>query len=135
LEQSHRGPWIIAKTCLNLAFVRGFDDEQRPLAVSDWAAQEDEAIVYEAVHERRVLVPGMLFPDRERGVPARAVDRCQRKEGHEVNVVMDFEGSIIHAIAERVVWPRRLCCAADALFGGQALRLFGRLVAPYDRSP
>src|ERR1039458_3079882 len=100
-EQSHRGPWIIAKTCPNFAFVCGFDDEQRPLAVSDWAARDDEAIVYEAVHERRVLVPGMLFPDRERGVPARAVDRCQRKQGRDVNVVMGFEGSIIHAIAVR----------------------------------
>ena len=85
-EHVRRGPRIIAQTCLNRGFVRGLDDQQGPLAVSERATEDHEAIVDEPVHEGGVIVPGTLLANRQRVVPVRAVRRREHEEGHDVNV-------------------------------------------------
>jgi hypothetical protein len=52
------------------------------LAVADWAAEDDKAIVDEPVHECRVPIPGVLVADRARGVPPWAVDQPYGEIGH-----------------------------------------------------
>jgi len=42
------------------------------LAVTNWAAENDKAIVGEPVHECRVPGPAILVPDLTRGAPASA---------------------------------------------------------------
>ena len=49
------------------------------LAVADWAAEDDKAIIDEPLHECRVPIPGLLVPDLTRRVPARAVDQPHRE--------------------------------------------------------
>jgi hypothetical protein len=64
------------------------------LAVTNWAAENDEAIVDEPVHECRVPGPAVLVADLTRGVPAWAVDQPYRKMGHDrsVRAIADIRG-------------------------------------------
>jgi hypothetical protein len=85
-EQPGRRPGICGKTWLYFVFVRGLDDVQGLLAVTNRAAEDDEAIADEPVHECRVSGPALLVPDLPRGVPARAVDQPYREIGHARSV-------------------------------------------------
>src|SRR5215472_8670341 len=82
LEQSGRRPGICGKTRPNLVLVPGFHDVQGLLAVTNWPAEDDEAVVDEPVHECRVLGPALLVPDRLRGIPAGTVDQPYREVDH-----------------------------------------------------
>ena len=53
-----------------LVLIWGFDGLQGLLAITNWAAENDETIVGEPVHECRAPCPAVLIPDRTRGVPA-----------------------------------------------------------------
>src|SRR6266581_4050107 len=72
-----------AKARPDLMLVRGLDDMQRPLAVAERAAEDDEAVIDESVHERRVLIPGVLVPDLARGIPPRSMGHRHREIGHD----------------------------------------------------
>ena len=80
--------------CPYLVLICGFDGMQGLLAVTNWAAENDEAIVDEPVHECRVPGPAVLVPDLTRGVPAWAVDQPHRKIGHarSVRAIADIHG-------------------------------------------
>jgi large subunit ribosomal protein L33 len=56
--------------CPYLVLICGLDGMQGLLAVTNGAAENDEAIVDEPVHECRVPGPAVLVPDLTRGVPA-----------------------------------------------------------------
>src|SRR6266487_4643157 len=86
LEQPHGRPGILAQARLDLALVGGFNGVQRLLAVAERAAKDDHPVRDEPVHERRVLVPGLLLPDWPRGVPVRAVNQRHCENGHGRNV-------------------------------------------------
>ena len=62
------------------------------LAVANWAAENDKAIVDKPIHECRVPGPALLVPDLTRGVPAWAVDQSHREIGHDrsVRVIADI---------------------------------------------
>ena len=64
------------------------------LAVTNWAAEDEKAIVDEPVHECRVPGPAVLVPDLTRGVPAWAVDQPHREIGHDrsVRAITDIQG-------------------------------------------
>ena len=70
-QQPGPRPGILREPRLDLGLIRGFDQVQSLLAVADGAARNDEAIIHKPVRESRVLVPGILRPDRTLGVPAR----------------------------------------------------------------
>jgi len=46
--------------------VRGFDDEQSLLTVADGAAEDDETVIDQSIHEGRVLVPSLRLPTKLR---------------------------------------------------------------------
>src|SRR5262249_56132488 len=58
------------------------DGVQCRVAPAERATDDDEPIVYQPVHEGRVLIPGILGPDLARRVPTRTVDQCHREVGH-----------------------------------------------------
>ena len=66
-----RRPGIPAHAVRDFLLVRGVDHVQRVLTVAEWAACEDEALVRQAVHEGRVLVPGRPAPGRLGSHPSR----------------------------------------------------------------
>ena len=79
--------------CSHLVLICGFDGMQSLLAVTNWAAENDEAIIDEPVHECRVPGPALLVADLARGVPAWAVDQPDREIGHarSVRAVTDIQ--------------------------------------------
>lgn len=79
LQQTAVGPWILSDSPTDLVFVGGVDHMKRLAMVADWAAEQDESVLDEAVHECRMLVPGRLLTDAKRLVPTRAVDKGQRE--------------------------------------------------------
>src|SRR5437879_2349667 len=52
----HR-PRVLGQACLDLPLVGGLDDMQRPVARTERAADDDEAVLDQPVHERRMLIP------------------------------------------------------------------------------
>jgi len=56
-QQPQRRPWIIRESGLDCLLTFVSDDEQDLLPVAKWAAQDDESVVCEDVHERGVLLP------------------------------------------------------------------------------
>jgi hypothetical protein len=52
------------------------------LAVADWAAEDDKAIIDKAVHERRVPIPSLLLTDLTREIPPWAMYQPYREIGH-----------------------------------------------------
>src|SRR5450432_2635787 len=80
-------PGLLSKACPNLPLISGLDDVQGLLALADWAAEDDKAIVDQPIHEGGVLIPGVLNPDLTRGVPARAVGQPHREIGHGQRVL------------------------------------------------
>ena len=80
-------PGIVSQPRLDLVLIRGLDCVQGLLAVADRAAEDDEAVIDEPVHECRVLIPGALLPDLTRGVPASAVNQLHREIGHGRSVM------------------------------------------------
>src|SRR5208282_3082058 len=100
LEQPGRRPGICGQMCPYFVLIRGLDGVQRLLAVANWAAQDDKAVVDEPVHECRVPGPALLVPDLTRGVPAWTVDQPHRKIGHarSVRATTDVQGYLCAAI-------------------------------------
>lgn len=74
-EQPGRRPEIRGKTCPYFVLVRGLDDMQGLLAVTNWAAEDNKAITGKPAYECHVPGPAPLVPDLPRGVPAWAVDQ------------------------------------------------------------
>ena len=65
-EQPGRRPRVLGEACPDLVLARSLHQVQRALAVPERAADDQEAVIDEAVHERRVLVPAVLTADRPR---------------------------------------------------------------------
>jgi hypothetical protein len=61
----------------------GVNDEQHMLALADGAAQNDEAVVYEGVHDRGMVGEAVLVAEIPRPVP-RAEALLEHREGHAV---------------------------------------------------
>ena len=93
-EQSGRRPGICGNTCPYLVLICGLDGMQGLLTVTNWAAENDKAIVDEPIHECRVPGPALLVPDLTRGVPAWTVDQSHREIGHDrsVRAIADIRG-------------------------------------------
>src|SRR5262249_26609204 len=49
---------------------------------ADRASQDDEPVLHQPVHERRVLIPPVLLPDRAPRIPARPVHQPHREVSH-----------------------------------------------------
>src|SRR5215475_9437882 len=81
-QQPRHRPRVRTEARLDLALVGRLDDVQRPVALAERAADDDEPIVHQAVHEGCVLIPAILGPDLARRIPARTVDQCHREVGH-----------------------------------------------------
>src|ERR1700684_4610701 len=80
-------PGIPGQACGDVALVARLDHVQGLLAGADRAADDDEPVVDQLVHEGRVLIPAVLLPDRARGVPAWAVHQPDREVGHGRSVL------------------------------------------------
>src|SRR5215472_9202218 len=93
-EQPGHRPGICGKACPYVVLICCLDGMQGLLAVANWAAQDEKAVVDEPVHERRVPGPAVLVPDLTRGVPARAVDQPHRemRHGRSVRAITDIPG-------------------------------------------
>jgi hypothetical protein len=52
------------------------------LAVANGATEDEEAVVDKPIHERRVLIPGVLLPDLAGGVPGWPVHKPDREMRH-----------------------------------------------------
>src|SRR5438552_9285554 len=61
-QPGHR-PRVLGQARLDLVLVGGLDDMQRPVARAERAADDDEAVLDQPVHERSVLIPRLLGPD------------------------------------------------------------------------
>ena len=59
---------------LDFVHICCLDDVQSLLPLADRAAENDEAIIDQSIHERRMIILGALVPDLTRGVRAWAVD-------------------------------------------------------------
>jgi hypothetical protein len=59
---------------------------QGPVTGAERAAEDEEAVLDQPVHERRMLVPAVLAADRAGGIPARAVHQRHRESGHAATV-------------------------------------------------
>jgi hypothetical protein len=81
-QQPGLRPWVCGQLCSYRVLIRGLDDVQGLFTVTNRAAQNDEAVIDEPVHEGRMRGPAGLLPDRARGVPAWAVDQPHREVGH-----------------------------------------------------
>src|SRR5712691_4981386 len=68
-EQPHWRPGIVREPGIDLSLALGIDDQQELQPVAEWAAEDDEAVIHECVHEHGVLVPLFLLAHRERRVP------------------------------------------------------------------
>src|SRR5919109_2037884 len=66
---ARRRPWIGVEPVADRPLARRVDDQHRAHAVADRAAEEDEAVVDERLHELRVLGPAVLLAQRARAVP------------------------------------------------------------------
>src|SRR5436305_11938757 len=72
-QHSHWYPRIPRESRLDVLLAIGRDDVQGPGAVADRAAEDDEALVDEPIHERGVLVPLCLLAQRTRRIPVRSL--------------------------------------------------------------
>src|SRR5207302_102843 len=60
-QQPQRCPRIVRESGSDFLLAFGFDDQQDFLPIAEWAAEDDEAVVYECVHERCMLIPLLLL--------------------------------------------------------------------------
>ena len=58
------------------------------LSVADRPAQDDEPVLHQPVHERRVLIPPVPAPDRAPRIPARPVHQSHREISHARTVLL-----------------------------------------------
>ena len=63
------GPVVLGEPCADRLLGRRVDDVQRLAVALERAAEEDEAVLDERVHEARVLVPAVLLAQVARPVP------------------------------------------------------------------
>src|SRR5438128_2102201 len=68
-QQPHRRPGILREPCIDFLLAFGIRDQQELQPVAEWAAEDDEAVLHECVHEHGVLIPIFLLAQRERRVP------------------------------------------------------------------
>ena len=85
-QQPGLRPGIGGQTCLYLILIRSLEDMQGLLAASNGAAENDETIRHEPVHEGRMLGPAFLLTDLTRRVPTSAVDQPHRENSHARSV-------------------------------------------------
>src|SRR4051812_7025820 len=69
--QQLRLPRVDREARADLLLARRVDDVQHPRSVTERAAQDDEPLLGERVHERGVLVPALLLAQVAGCVPAR----------------------------------------------------------------
>ena|ERR1022692_283913 len=69
-QQPGQCPGILGKACPDLVLIGGCHDMQGLFAITDRAAEDDEAIIDQPVHEGRVLIPGVLIPVLTRAGPS-----------------------------------------------------------------
>jgi hypothetical protein len=86
-EQSSGCPRIPGQARPDLVLIRRLYHVQGLLAVTHRAAEDDETVVDQPVHESRVIVPAVLIPDRAGEIPARAVNQPHREIGHARTVL------------------------------------------------
>ncbi|MGP6188915.1 MAG: phosphotransferase [Vulcanimicrobiaceae bacterium] len=84
-QQLHTPPRIGREASLDSLFALGFDNEHPLGAVAERASQNDEALLDEAVHIRRVLVPAFLFAHRARSVPSGSALERNDEVGHSAH--------------------------------------------------
>src|SRR4029453_5655533 len=65
-------PWVLPEPSTERLLGRRVDDVERLLPVGEWAAEQDEALVDQRVHEVRVLRPLELLAHVLRPVPRAA---------------------------------------------------------------
>src|SRR5215472_8762888 len=82
LQEVGYGPGIFAEPRPDLQFVFSLDEMQGAVARAERAADDQESVIDEPVHELRVSVPVVLLPDRARVVPARTVNQDHREVSH-----------------------------------------------------
>ena len=87
LEQPGRCPRIPRQPRPDLVLARRLDRVQRLLPVADRPAQDDEPVLHQPVHERRVLMPPVLLPDRAPRIPVRPVYQPHREVSHARTVL------------------------------------------------
>src|SRR5438270_5761406 len=68
-QQPQRCPGIVRESGIDFLLAFGIDDQQDLPPIAQWAAEDDEAVVYECVHERCVLIPLLLLAHGKPGVP------------------------------------------------------------------
>src|SRR5579863_6698128 len=71
LQQPGAGPRVLSEARPDLLVIGGLDHVQGFLAIADRAAQDQEAVVNQPIHECRVPSPAILLPDGPRRIPAR----------------------------------------------------------------
>jgi hypothetical protein len=64
-------PGIVTKQSKRLVSVARLENDERAAAIRIGASQDDAALLIEAVHERRVLVPERLLSRRSARYPRR----------------------------------------------------------------
>src|SRR6185437_8456676 len=128
LQQPHRGPGVLRHAGLDLARAVRRDQVQGPVAVAERPADHDEPVVDQAVHERGVLVPGGLFPDRPRAVPARTVGRGEREIGHAVTLPAATDSATYPGYLPRLPTPHGRGQLTPEKRKGQALPSVGPAV-------
>src|SRR5712691_4678322 len=82
-------PQIRRQTCPDRGFALRITDQQRIVAVSrtDGAAEDDETLRGQRIHESCVLVPAVLLPPQSRMIPIRARDVLDQEViGHVVSL-------------------------------------------------
>src|SRR5205807_3874132 len=86
-QHVHRHPRIGREPRLDLLLPLGVHDVHEPRAIAERAAQHDEALLGEAVHERGVVVPALLLAHSARGVPRRPGHARDHEVGHSTSAM------------------------------------------------
>lgn len=78
---------------MNRCLVRCLDDQQCLLAVTltHGSAEDDEALLDERIHERRVRVPSVLIPSRPTVVPCRPLFAYDEKPLAHSRIISELQ--------------------------------------------
>jgi len=86
-QQTGVSPGILAEALADFLLIGRRDGVEGPLTVANRAAEDEEPVVDQPVHECRVRVPAVLLTDWPRSIPVRAVDQGHCEVGHGRSVL------------------------------------------------